>query len=62
MSDTPFTTPRHMVPNWEHLTANEKGWIEFIRIISGGRDPYITTERVRALRAILDPVTASDQR
>ena len=31
MSDTPFTTPRHMVPNWEQLTANEKGWIEFIR-------------------------------
>jgi len=61
MSDTPFTTPRHMVPNWEQLTANEKGWIEFIRIISNGRDPHITTERVRALRELLDPVGSSDQ-
>jgi len=62
MSDTRFTTPRHIVPNWEHLTANEKGWIEFIRIISNERDPRITTERVRALREILDPAVGSDQR
>jgi hypothetical protein len=62
MSDTPFTTPRHMVPNWEHLTDNEKGWVEFIRIISNGRDPCITTERVRALRELVDTVAASDQR
>ena len=62
MSDTPFTTPRHMVPNWEQLTANEKGWIEFIRIISNGRDPRITTERVRALREILDPAVSPDHR
>lgn len=62
MSDPPFTTPRNMVPNWEHLTANEKGWVEFIRIISGGRDPHITTERVRGLRELLDPVVAPDER
>jgi hypothetical protein len=61
MSETPFTTPRHMVPNWEQLTANEKGWVEFIRIISGGHDPCITPKRVRALREMLDPVVAPDQ-
>ncbi|SEN59252.1 hypothetical protein SAMN05216227_10187 [Pseudorhodobacter antarcticus] len=54
MTDTPFTTPRHMVPNWEDLTENERGWIEFIRIISGGRDPGINLERVQALREVLE--------
>jgi hypothetical protein len=44
-----------MVPNWEHLTENERGWIEFIRIISGGRDPGINLERVQALREVLEP-------
>lgn len=33
---------------------NEKAWIEFIRVISGGRDPKITPGRVRALRGMLD--------
>ena len=55
MTGTPFTTPRHMVPNWEHLTENERGWIEFMRIISGGRDPGIDLERVQALREVLEP-------
>ena len=39
---------------WDQLTENEKAWIEFIRVISGGRDPKITPTRVRALRELLD--------
>lgn len=39
---------------WDHLTRNEQTWIEFIRVISGGRDPKITPKRVRALRQLLD--------
>lgn len=35
-------------------TVNEQTWIEFIRVISGGRDPKITPDRVRALRQLLD--------
>lgn len=54
--DTPiFTLPT--VPRagpWDHLTRNEQTWIEFIRVISGGRDPKITPKRVRALRQLLD--------
>lgn len=61
MSETPFTTPRHMVHNWEHLTDNEKGWIEFIRIISYGRDPRITPDHVRTLGKMLDPVVSLEQ-
>lgn len=60
MSDTPFTTLRHLVPNWAHLTDNEKGWIEFIRIISYGRDPRITPDHVRALGKMLDPVASHE--
>jgi hypothetical protein len=44
-----------MVQNWEHLTENERGWIEFIRINSGGRDPGIDLEHLRALREVLEP-------
>ncbi|WP_156209571.1 hypothetical protein [Pseudorhodobacter wandonensis] len=54
MTDTPFTTPRHMVSDWEHLTENEKGWIEFIRIVANGHDPRINLERVQALREALE--------
>ena len=39
---------------WDQLTKNEQTWIEFIRVISGGRDPMITPKRVRALRQLLD--------
>jgi hypothetical protein len=39
---------------WDQLTQNEQTWIEFIRVISGGRDPRVTPNRVRALRQLLD--------
>lgn len=40
--------------SWEHLSENEKAWIEFIRVISCGSDPRVTPTRVRALRELLD--------
>jgi hypothetical protein len=49
-----FTLPTSPSGKWDQLTANEQAWIEFIRVISGGRDPRITPSRVRALRALLD--------
>jgi hypothetical protein len=36
------------------LTENEKAWIEFIRVVSGGRDPKVTQARVTALREMID--------
>jgi hypothetical protein len=39
---------------WDHLTKNEKTWIEFVRVISNGSDPRATPARVRALRLLLD--------
>lgn len=39
---------------WDHLTKNEQTWIEFIRVISNGSDPRMTSDRVRALRLLLD--------
>lgn len=39
---------------WDHLTANEQTWIEFIRVISSGTDPKVTPTRVRSLRELLD--------
>jgi hypothetical protein len=39
---------------WDHLTEDEKTWIEFIRIISNGSNPPATPARVRALRLLLD--------
>lgn len=39
---------------WDQLSENERGWIEFIRIISCGSDPTVTPSRVRALRELLD--------
>lgn len=47
-------TPRSPTGTWEELSENEKAWIEFIRVISGGRDPKVTPARVRALRELLD--------
>ena len=52
--DILFTAPVAPAGPWDQLTLNEQAWIEFIRVISGGRDPMITTTRVRALRELLD--------
>jgi hypothetical protein len=54
MKDGPFTTPRAPMGPWGQLSENEKAWIEFIRVISGGRDPRITPDRVRKMRELLD--------
>ena len=54
MNDGYFTLPTSPMGPWDQLSENEKIWIEFIRVISGGRDPKITTERVRRLRELLD--------
>lgn len=35
------------------LTANEKAWIEFLRLISCDRDPPLTLKAVQALRCAL---------
>lgn len=54
--DTPiFTLPTAPAAgSWDHLTKNERTWIEFIRVISGGSDPRLTPDRVRSLREIMD--------
>lgn len=39
-------------PNPLTLTANELAWIEFIRLIGGGRDPAPTLRRVQLLRRV----------
>jgi hypothetical protein len=39
------TLPISPSGRWDQLTANEQAWIEFIRGISGGRDPRITQSR-----------------
>lgn len=54
MNGGPFVVPTSPTGTWEDLTSNERGWIEFIRVISGGRDPKVTPERVRKLRELLD--------
>ena len=54
MSDSVFTLPTAPAGPWDQLTPNEQAWVEFIRVISCGSDPKITTSRVRALRALLD--------
>lgn len=51
--DPVFTLPTAPAGPWDQLTKNEQAWIEFIRVISGGRDPRITPDRVRALRQLL---------
>lgn len=52
--DTIFMLPTAPAGPWDQLTKNEQAWIEFIRVISGGRNPKITPNRVRALRGLLD--------
>ena len=54
MSETVFTLPTAPAGRWNQLTQNENAWIEFIRVISCGSDPKITSARVRALRELLD--------
>lgn len=54
MNDGPFMLPTSPMGSWDELTTNEKTWIEFVRIISGGRDPKVTSDRVRKLRELLD--------
>ena len=52
--DAIFNLPTAPSGVWKSLTENEKGWIEFIRIISCGSDPKITPTRVNALTKLLD--------
>lgn len=52
--DPVFMLPTAPLARWDELTLNEQAWIEFVRVISGGRDPRITPDRVRALRQLLD--------
>ena len=53
-SNAVFTLPTAPAGPWDQLTSNEQAWVEFIRVISCGSDPKITTSRLRALRALLD--------
>lgn len=52
--DMKFMLPTAAAGPWDQLTVNEHTWIEFIRVISGGRDPRMTPARARALRELLD--------
>lgn len=54
MTETLFVAPVAPTGRWEDMTENEKAWVEFIRVISNGTDPRITSGRVRAMRALLD--------
>jgi len=54
MSEPMFRLPTAPAGPWDQLTDNEQAWIEFIRVISGGRDPRVTPARVRALGELLD--------
>ena len=54
MSDTMFVEPTAPAGPWDQLSENEKAWVEFIRVISCGRDPRVNPTRIRALRALLD--------
>jgi hypothetical protein len=54
MKDGPFVVPTSPTGTWDQLSENERAWIEFIRVISGGRDPKVTPERVRKLREMID--------
>lgn len=54
MNSQHFMLPTSPEGQWDQLSENEKTWVEFIRVISGGRDPKATPERVRRLRALLD--------
>ena len=54
MSAIMFTAPTSPAGPWDQLTENEKAWVEFIRVVSGGRDPKITLARVQALREAIE--------
>ena len=54
MTDGAFMLPTSPMGPWDQLSENEKAWIELLRVISGGRDPRITPDRVRKLRELLD--------
>lgn len=54
MTNSPFMIPTSPLGPWDKLSENERSWIEFIRVISGGRDPKVTPERVRRMRELLD--------
>jgi hypothetical protein len=54
VSESPVTLPTAPLGPWDQLSANEKAWIEMIRVISGGRNPKLTLARVQALRELLD--------
>jgi hypothetical protein len=55
MSEIMFTSPKSPAGPWDQLTENEKAWIEFIRVVSGGRDPKVTLARVQLLKVMLEP-------
>ncbi len=52
--DPAISLPTAPAGPWDHLTIDEKAWIEFIRVISCGSDSGVTPNRVRALRELLD--------
>ena len=54
MSEIIFTLPTALSGLWKQLAENEKAWVELIGVISGGRDPEVTSALVRALREVLD--------
>lgn len=54
MSEGKFMVPTSPTGKWEELSANEKVWIEFIRVISGGTDPRLTSTRLQALKDLID--------
>ncbi|AHM05753.1 hypothetical protein roselon_03498 [Roseibacterium elongatum DSM 19469] len=43
------------LPDDSSLTDNEKAWVEFIRLASGGNDPAPTLKAIQALRKALEP-------
>jgi hypothetical protein len=53
-----IVAPRAPAGPWESLSRNEQAWIEFIRVISCGRDPRLTTARVAALRTLLEEASS----
>lgn len=45
-----------------HLTENERGWVEFIRLVSRDSDPAPTLRCVQGLRALLRETGAEKPR
>ncbi|WP_168184219.1 hypothetical protein [Thioclava sp. F42-5] len=54
MTEGIFMVPTAPAGNWTDLSENEKVWIEFIRVISGGTDPKLTSTRLQALKDLID--------